>query len=49
MIDHVDVCLCTCICKMTLQRSLLKYIVSVIQGATCTIEIHSNFHFLRPL
>ena len=29
MIDHIDVCLC--ICKMTLQRSSLKFIINVIQ------------------
>ena len=47
MIDHIDVCLC--ICKMTLQRSLLKITISVIQFDTCTTEIHLNFHFLRHL
>ena len=47
MIDHIDVCLC--IYKMTLQRSSLKIIISVIQIDTCTTKIHLNFHFLRHL
>ena len=47
MIDHIDVCLC--ICKMTLQRSSLKFIINVNQIDTCTTEIHHNFHFLRHL
>ena len=42
MIDHIDVCLC--ICKMTLQRSPLKFIINIIQIDTRTTEIHSNFH-----
>ena len=33
MIDHIDVCLC--ICKMTIQRSSLKFIINVIQIDTC--------------
>ena len=41
MIDHIYVCLC--ICKMTLQRSSLKIIISVIQIDTTEI------HFLRHL
>ena len=41
MIDHIDVCLC--ICKMTLQRSSLQFIINVIQIDTCTTEIHHNF------
>ena len=45
MIDHIDVCLC--ICKMTLQRSSLKFIINVIQIDTCTTEINHNFYFLR--
>ena len=45
MIDHIDVCLC--ICKVTLQRSSLQFIINVIQIDTCTTEIHHNFHFLR--
>ena len=47
MIDHIDVCLC--ICKMTLQRSSLKFIINVIQIDICTTESHPNFHFLRHL
>ena len=48
MIDHIiDVCLF--ICKMTLQRSSLKFIINLIQINTCTAEIHLNFHFLRHL
>ena len=47
MIDHIDVCLC--ICKMTLQRNSLKFIINVIQIDTCTTEIHFNFYFLRHL
>ena len=47
MIDHIDVCLC--ICKMTLQRSSLQFIINVIQIDTCNTEIHHNFHFLRHL
>ena len=47
MIDHIDVCLC--ICKMTLQRNSLKFIINVMQIDTYTIEIHFNFHFLRHL
>ena len=47
MIDHIDVCLC--ICKITLQRNSLKFILNVIQTNTCTTEIHLNFHFLRHL
>ena len=47
MSDHIDVCLC--ICKMTLQRSSLKFIINVIQIDTYTTEIHFNFHFLRHL
>ena len=35
MIDHIDVCLC--ICKMTLQRNSLKFIINVIQIDTCTV------------
>ena len=35
MIDHIDVCLC--ICKMTLQRSSLKFIINVIQIDTCDV------------
>ena len=49
MIDHIDVCLLVCICKMTLQRSSLKFIINVIQIETCTTEIPFNFHFLRHL
>ena len=47
MIDHIDVCLY--ICKMTLQRNSLKFIINVIQIDTRTTEIHLNFHFLRHL
>ena len=48
MIDHIEVCLC--ICKMTLQRSSLKFIINVIQIDTnCTTEILPNFHSLRHL
>ena len=47
VIDHIDVCLC--ICKMTLQRNSLKFIINVIQIDTCTTEIHFNFYFLRHL
>ena len=47
MIDHIDVCLCNY--KMTIQRSSLKIIISVIQIDTCTTEIHHNLHFLRHL
>ena len=47
MIDHIDVCLC--ICKITLQRNSLKFIINVIQIDTYTTEIHLNFHFLRHL
>ena len=47
MIDHIDVCLC--ICKMTLQRNSLRFIINVIQTDKCTTEIHLNFHFLRHL
>ena len=47
MIDHIDICLG--ICKMTLQRSSLKFIINVIQIDTCITEIHLNFHFLRHL
>ena len=47
MIDHIDVCLC--ICKMTLQRSSLKFIINVIQIDTFTTKIHLNFHFLRHI
>ena len=36
MIDHIDVCLC--ICKMTIQRNSLKFIINVIQIDTCTTE-----------
>ena len=41
MIDHINICLC--ICKMTLQRSSLKFIINVIQIDTSTIKIHFNF------
>ena len=47
MIDHIDVCLC--ICKMTLQRNSLKFIINVNQIDTYTTEIHFNFYFLRHL
>ena len=47
MIDYIDVCLC--ICKITLQRNSLKFIINVIQIDTYTTEIHFNFHFLRHL
>ena len=47
MIDHIDVCVC--ICKMTLQRNSLKFIINVIQIDTYTTEIHFNFHFPRRL
>ena len=47
MIDYIDVCLC--ICKMTLQRSSLKFIINVIQIDTCTTKIHLNFHFWRHI
>ena len=47
MIDHIDVCLR--ICKMTLQRNSLKFIINVIQIDTYTTEIHFNFHILRHL
>ena len=47
MIDHIDVCLC--ICKMTLQRSSLKFIINGIQIDTCTTKIYLNFHFLRHI
>ena len=47
MIGHIDVCLC--ICKMTLQRSSLKFIINVIQIDTCTTKIYLNFHFLRHI
>ena len=48
MIDHIiDVCLS--ICKMTLQRSSLKFIINVIQINTCTAEIPLNFYFLRHI
>ena len=47
MIDLIDVCLC--ICKMTLLRSSLKFIINVIQIDTCTTEIHLKFYFLRHL
>ena len=47
MIDHIDVCLC--ICKITLQRSSLKFIINANQINTCTTKIHLNFHFLRHI
>ena len=47
MIDHIEICLC--ICKITLQRNSLKFIINVVQIDTCTTEIHFNFHFLRHL
>ena len=47
MIDHIDVCLF--ICKMTLQRSSLKFIINGIQIDTCATEIHLNFYFLGHL
>ena len=43
MIDHIDVCLFSY--KMTLQRSSLKMIISVIHIDTCTTEIHLHFYF----
>ena len=43
MIDHIDVCLF--ICKMTLQRGSLKFIINLIQIDTCATKIHSNFSF----
>ena len=43
MIDHIDLCLC--ICKMTSQRSSLKFIINVIQIDACTTKIHFNFTF----
>ena len=47
MIGPIDVCLC--ICKITLQRSSLKFIINVIEIDTFITEIHSNFHSLRHL
>ena len=47
MIDQIDTHLC--ICKMTLQRRSLKFIINVIQIDTYTTDIHLNFHFLRHL
>ena len=47
MIDNIDVCLC--ICKITLPRNSIKFIINVIQIDTCATEIHLNFHFLRHL
>ena len=43
MIDHIDVCLC--ICKMTLQRSSLKFNINVTQIDTCSTESLLTFIF----
>ena len=47
MIGPIGVCLC--ICKMTLQRSSLKFIINVIEIDIGTTDINSNFHFLQHL
>ena len=49
MIDHTCIDVCLCICKMTLQRNSLKFIINVIQIDTCTIEMHLTYNFLRHL
>ena len=49
MIDHIDVCLCIWKNDITIQRSLLKFIINVIQIDTCTTESHFNFCYLRHL
>ena len=43
MIDHIDGCLC--ICKMTLQRSSLKFNINVIQIDTCTCRLYYRNFF----